>query len=322
MSEPILNIFDDTNDYDVAKSKAMGGTELSYKWMTERVDQELLEQFQIICSRLRNLENKPRIFWIHDTADDPEVQFLRKEPQKLGLFETIVFVSNWQQQQFATFLGVPWEKGVVIQHAIEPIPQHEKPNDGKIRLIYASTPHRGLEILLDAFEIMDRDDVELEVFSSFKIYDRDEMDEQYKPLYQKAEEMKNVIYHGSQPNEMVREAMQRSHILAYPSVYPETACITAIEAMSAGLICVLPNLAALPETCANFAWMYNFTQNPKEHAKVFAGVMNGAIDQFWEDSVQSILKTQKAYFDLFYSWDNRVFKWNQLMKSILASPTK
>ena len=67
------------------------------------------------------------------------------------------------------YLGVPWEKGVVIQHAIDPFPVHEKPDD-KIRLIYASTPHRGLELLLHAFEQIDRDDIELEVFSSFKIY--------------------------------------------------------------------------------------------------------------------------------------------------------
>ena len=63
--------------------------------------------------------------------------------------------------------------------------------------------------------------------------------------------------------------------------------------------------------------MYNFTPNPNEHVKIFKGVLEGAIDQAKEDSVQAILKTQKAYFDLFYSWDNRVNKWNQLLASIL-----
>ena len=71
MNDPVLNIFDDTDDYDVTTSKAMGGTELIYKWMTERADPKLLDQFQIISSRLRKLEDKPRIFWVHDTADDP-----------------------------------------------------------------------------------------------------------------------------------------------------------------------------------------------------------------------------------------------------------
>ena len=62
MSDMILNIFDDTDDYDVTNTKAMGGTELSYKWMTDRVDKELLSKVQVICSRLRQLEDKQRIF--------------------------------------------------------------------------------------------------------------------------------------------------------------------------------------------------------------------------------------------------------------------
>ena len=318
MSEPLLHIYDDTDDYNVTTTTAMGGTELSYKWMSENVDKNLLDQFQIICSRLRDLEDKPRIFWVHDTASDPEVQFLQKEPEKLNLFETIVFVSNWQQQQYSMYLGVPYEKGVVLQHAITPIPVHEKPTE-KIKLIYASTPHRGLEVLLNAFEILNRKDVELHIYSSMKIYGRDEQDKTFKPLYCRAKYMDNVFYHGSKSNDEVREAMTGCHILAYPSIYPETACITAIEAMSAGMICVLPNLAALPETCANFAWMYNYVSNPRDHAKVFAGVLNGAIDQYWEKSVQNLLKTQKAYFDLFYSWESRAYKWNQLMESILLS---
>ena len=87
--------------------------------------------------------------------------------------------------------------------------------------------------------------------------------------------------------------------------------------MRAGMICVLPNLAAITETWANFAWMYNYVSHPREHARVFTGVMNGDIDPYWEKSLQNLLKTQKAYFDLFYSWESRATKWNQLMESIL-----
>jgi glycosyltransferase involved in cell wall biosynthesis len=289
-----------------------------YNWMTKHCDPSLYEQIQIICSRVRELEtDKPRIFWVHDTADDPEVQFLRREPWKVDLFDAIVFVSHWQQQQYSMFLGVPYEKGVVMQHAIEPFPVHDKPKDGKIRLIYASTPHRGLEVLLDAFEQLNDSRAVLEVFSSFDIYDRAEQNKEFQGLYDRAKFMKNVEYHPSVPNNVIREAMQRSHILAYPSIYPETSCITVIEAMSAGLLCLVPNLAALPETCANFAWMYNFINDKDQHAKVYSELLKGAIDQYWNDSLQNILKTQKAYFDVFYSWDQRAHKWNQLMESVL-----
>ena len=146
--------------------------------------------FQWIASRKRKLEDKPRLFWVHDLAQDPEVQFLKEKPEEgRGLFEKIIFVSHWQQYQYAVYLGIPYDHGVVVQHAIEPIPIHEKPND-KISCIYMSTPHRGLEILLDAWELMKKeypseavDSAELNIFSSFKIYDRPHMEEQYRHVF-------------------------------------------------------------------------------------------------------------------------------------------
>ena len=59
-----------------------------------------------------------------------------------------------------------------------------------------------------------------------------------------------------------------------------------------------------------FAYVGEFLSNPQNYTSVKQA--NG----FY--SLQGILKTQKAYFDLFYSWDNRIYKWNQLMESILA----
>ena len=240
--------------------KAAGGTELMQKWLFDKLDPELKNYFQWIASRKRKLEDKPRLFWVHDLAQDPEVEFLKDRNNMLH-FEKIIFVSNWQQYQYGVYLGVPYDHGVVIQHAIEPIPEHEKPKD-KISCVYMSTPHRGLELLLQAWERLKEtneseavQNAELNIFSSFKIYDRPHMDEQYRHVYKKANDMESVNYHGTVSNDKIREELQKNHIMAYPSVYMETACISAIEAMSAKCMVVCPNLGALPETCANFAWM-------------------------------------------------------------------
>lgn len=305
------------DDYSVETSKANGGTELMYRWLKARIDPQLFDQFQIICSRVRHLEDKPRILWVHDTAHDPEVQFLKTNPKRMDDFDIIVFVSHWQQQMYNIFLNVPYEKGLVIPHAIEQFDDHQKPKDGKLQLIYASTPHRGLDVLLNAVEQLDRDDFELHVYSSFKIYDRGHMDAQFQQLYDKAKSMKNVHYHGTVSNDEIRQAMIKSHILAYPSTYVETSCITAIEALSSGLLTICPNLGALPETAANFAWLYNFEQDKNRHAHVFARILDRAIVHYWEPSVQSLLNIQSNYFRIFYSWDNRIDKWYQLMHSLL-----
>ena len=79
--------------------KAAGGTELVQKWLFDRLDPELRDYFQFVASRKRKLEDKPRLFWVHDLAQDPEVAFLKEHKNMLD-FEKIIFVSNWQQYQY------------------------------------------------------------------------------------------------------------------------------------------------------------------------------------------------------------------------------
>ncbi len=60
--------------------KALGGTELMRNWLYEEVEKResgLLDNFQIISTRVRELEDKKRILWVHDLASDPEVQHLK-----------------------------------------------------------------------------------------------------------------------------------------------------------------------------------------------------------------------------------------------------
>ena len=301
--------------------KAAGGTELMQKWLFSRLDPELRDYFQWIASRKRKLEDKPRLFWVHDLAQDPEVEFLKEQKNMLD-FEKIIFVSNWQQYQYGVYLGVPYDHGVVIQHAIDPIPKHDKPKD-KISCVYMSTPHRGLELLLGAWRVLKEtnksevvQNAELNVFSSFKIYDRPHMDEQYRHIYKQANDMEQVNYHGTVSNNKIREELEKNHIMAYPSVYMETACISAIESMSAKCMVVCPNLGALPETCANFAWMYGYEPNPEKHIAVHAHILGKAIENYWATETQTLLTLQKSYFDMFYDWELRMNQWNTFLKSL------
>ena len=312
---------DSTEQLNPDTPNAMGGTELAQKWLFSRLDPELKDYFQFVASRKRKLEDKPRIFWVHDLAQDPEVEFL-KEHKNMLEFEKIVFVSHWQQYQYGVYLGVPYDHGVVVQHAIDPIPEHEKPKD-KINCVYFSTPHRGLEVLLEAWSEMKKrypseavDSAELNIFSSFKIYDRPHMDEQFRHVYQKAKDMPQVNYSGSVPNEDIRKNLEKMHILAYPSTYMETACITALESLSAKCLAVIPNLAALPETTANFAWMYNYEPAPERHVAVHAHILSRAIDNYWAEETQSLLNVQKQYFDIFYNWDLRANQWNSFLNGL------
>ena len=323
-----VDFSNDTSTLDAVSEKAIGGTELMRDWLfteMEKAEPGLKDKFQFISTRVRNLDvDKQRILWIHDLANDPEVQHL-KDKENWKNFERIVFVSHWQQHQFKMLLGFPYEKGVVIQNAIYPIPEHEKPKDGKINVCYFSTPHRGLELLLNAWEFMRTElkgglNAELNIYSSFKIYDRGHLDEQSRHIYKRAREMDGVNYHGTVSNDEIREMLPNQHVMAYPSIYEETSCLTLIEAMSAGCLGVIPNLGALPETGANFPWMYGFEEDPEKHRQVMGHILGRAIAHFWDDDVQNLLKIQRSYFDMFYNWDLRGGQWLQFLHAIQDTP--
>ena len=87
--------------------------------------------------------------------------------------------------------------------------------------------------------------------------------------------------------------------------------------MSAGCAVVCPSLAALPETTGGFALMYPFDEDKQHHANMFYNVLEGAIDQFWDEEMQTKLLLQKLTTDTFYDWDLRAAEWNGLLRSLL-----
>ena len=161
----------------------------------------------------------------------------------------IVFNSNWNYEKFVYQFKVPDNKSLVIKNAVEKIEFHEKPKD-KINLIYHTTPWRGLKILIKVFEDLNLENVELNVCSSTKIYGKkfdDILGKEYENIFNKCKNLKNINYLGFVKNEEVIKLLKKTHIYSYPSIWPETSCISAIESMAAGCQIVTTNLGALYE---------------------------------------------------------------------------
>ena len=317
-----IEIDEDDLKKNTMHKEAKGGTELMLAGLKERLDSETWDKFNFIMSRVRDEfidEDRPNILWLQDLPEDPESEHL-KDASSRERFAKIVFNSNWQQQQYFMKLGVPYEDGVVLKNCCETFEPHDKPKGDKLRLVYFSTPHRGLHILESAVRHLEtqRDDFEVDVYSSFKIYGWEEQDKQFQDLYDRLNELKSVNYHGTVSNEEIRKALQTSHILAYPSTYVESSCCVAIEAMAAGLLAVVPNYGALTETCTDYAWMYNWESDPSKHAQKYAGILNSALEQYWNPALQRILQLQALYYNYFYSWDMRIAQWTSLLSGIEA----
>ena len=298
---------------------SQGGSEVMVEGMLARVDPELLSNFQIIPSRVRDLrEDKIRIYWLHDLPWDPETNHL-KEPWSRDRFHKIVYCGNWQMNKYQDFLGIPQDnKTAVLETAIEPIEFVAKSKD-EIRLVYTSTPQRGLEILVPVFEELAKkyDNIVLDVFSSFKIYGWEDADAQFEHLYERCRQHPKINYHGFAPNAVVREHVQKAHIFAYPSIWLECNSKSLIEAMSAGALCVHPNYGGLADTAGGMTSMYHWNQDKNVHANMFYQMLDQAIGVVNEEQTQNYLRFVKSYADSRYNWNKVALQWTGMLQHLV-----
>lgn len=313
-------------------AKSYGGTELTKRGLAKHLDPILLDNFQIICSRVRELkEDKIRIWWIHDTEGDPECIKIRDENFR-AQFHNIVFTSEYQYNQFRTVHGLPYDdKFLVIESGVDPLkpekwrrqPNGDKPAD-PIKLIYTSTPQRGLGILLPVVDQLSKHypEIHLDVFSSFKLYGWDEMDKQFEAMYDYARKHPNITYHefsGADSNDKVRKYVEAAHIFAYPCMHPETFCRSLVEAMSAQCLCVHPNFAALPFTSGGLNIMYAGSADHQKHFSSFGKHLDIAIRMVRDewDIITPRLQFNKAFVDTCYATSVIANKWTSLCKQLV-----
>lgn len=304
--------------------RAMGGTELMQLGLERHVDPELLSKFQIIASRARELDpDRKKILWCHDLPRDPEVAHLADGGYQK--YDHIVFVSHWQRAMYHEILGVPYSHSSVMLNAIEP---NDKivlrvPGDRKVRLVYFSTPHRGLDLLYPVFAHMAKTDpdLELHVYSSFKLYGWEQRDEPFRPLFDAIDAHPQIINHGTVSNAQIREDLPNYDILAYPSTWQETSCLCLIEAMASGLLCVHSSLGALPETSMQQTLMYNYTDDRTAHANRFLNYLDYAVQLIRsnDERVHHTLKyVTPKLINNTYGWEIRGTEWEVLLNSILT----
>ncbi len=308
--------------------KAKGGTELMRDLLESRLSPELLDNFQIFMSRPRDFDyTKIRIIQCHDLAEDPESAKFRDQEFR-DSFHKLVFISNWQYQRYQLIHNIPYnDNSIVLETGIEPAFSnsngedfHQYKDKEKIRLVYTSTPQRGLDILVPVFETLaeKNPNIHLDVFSSFKIYGWDDADKQFEPLYDRIRNHPQMTYHGFTSNDKLREHLTKCHIFAYPSTWLETSCRAMLEAMSAGLVCVHPNYGALAETsgCLNVMYQGDI-QDKNRHAQIFAGYLQSAINFVKEDQHISMTRFNKTFVDSRFNIDVIVNRWEMMLKDLL-----
>ena len=290
-----------------------GGSENQLRLLLNHLPDECFKDINLILNNTDYdmLEkNKINVLWMQHFVNQKEAQNLGSKDY-VDKLDYIVFNSNWNFEKFGYQFRVPENKSLVIRNAVEKIELKQKPKD-KFNLIYHSTPWRGLVHLIKVFKNLNMENVELNVCSSTKIYGK-----KFEAIYGKSYEniltecknAKNVNYLGFVDNKKTIELLKKTHIFAFPSIWPETSCISAIEALAAGCEVVTTNLGALYETCTPFATFVGFDKNFDNLEKKYAKTLSNSIKNYWSTKNQKKLELQHETINSTYSWETRSIEW-------------
>lgn len=259
--------------------------------------------------------------------------------------DAITCVSKWHVEQVKRSWMINERQLFVVPNGVDPdlyVPSGGKPfvmltDDepgrheenrmtlprSKFNLLYQSRPERGLAHLVRPGGIMDRCR-DLPVHLTFCGYDNTvpEMRAYYESLYQQAAALPNVSFVGPLTKPQLAELQRKCDVMVYPTEFEEVSCITAMEAMHAGLPMLSSRYGALPETCdkmgsklfdlkegkadedAFVAWLSTTLKDRAEYPGVLSDMRDAqfaaSLSRTWKDATQDLLAVIDTCFSRRY----------------------
>jgi len=305
--------------------KPRGATEIQHELLEKYVGKELLSRVQICTSvpgKVPLDPNKVNILWQKNSYDQPNLQEFFGNKSRHKEYDWYVFNSHWNYEKFRYFFDIPTERSIVIKNGIESFPQRKIYKKGEpIKLIHHCTPWRGLNVLLRAMQEINDPNITLDVYSSTQVYGdefKKQNDDQFKPLYEQAKQLPNVNYIGYETNEYIKANMNKYDMFVYPSIFEETSCVSALEALASGVHVITNNYGALYETCAEWPVYVNYTEDFEQMAKGTAAAIKIAASYLHEPFIQDHLEQQQLFYKRFYNWNKKGMEWESFLRGAIS----
>ena len=234
-----------------------------------------------ICQRhpaayIQPNQAKINLWWVHDLGVKRN---LSPVVGQMWQIDAVMPVSQWFKDQLVDVWSLNPEIVIPIHNGVDYAEfdmydlkdnslKHEDEGKKPVTLIYSSRPERGLERLVKPGGIMERllkkaPHVKLKVCG----YDHavPNLEGMYGMMRQRIEDLPNCEHMGALPKkELYRVMCEEADVWCYPTSFEEVSCITAMEAMAAGLTIVATNVAALPETLDTYSNCVLFNEEDVE----------------------------------------------------------
>ena len=233
-------------------------------------------------------------------------------------------LSEWHKDFVKGYHGIPEDKLLITSNGINLSRFDKEVEREPYRLIYSSSPDRGLDSLLYLFDFLKQEipEIELHIFYGFDTWG--------KAIFQRGNEkeienMKNlkkmmkkdgVFYHGRISQDQLAEEFLKSSLFAYPTDFEETFCISAIEAQRAGLPVISSNYCGLKTTVGDSAILIGNGEKGQSYTKEYRMEFVEKCMELLNDKEKWDFWSKKGLENSKkYSWDKVAASWKSLFKT-------
>ena len=191
--------------------------------------------------------------WVHDIWLDSN----GNANLNIDKIDKVFCLSPWHKQ---FFLGhhktVPENKIHITRNGIDLARFEGKVRKIPGRMIYSSSPDRGLDLLLDLLPRIQKEvpEAEVHIFYGFENWEKSARSRNDQSQIALIEGLKKkftqpgVCYRGRVGQKTLAREFMKAELWAYPTWFTETFCITGVEAMASGTPIVTTDVAALTTT--------------------------------------------------------------------------
>lgn len=256
---------------------------------------------------------KKTYIWLHDTVAHSAWNglFMPQEGKFLlqniiHKIDGIVVLTEWHKEFVKLHYSLDPDKIYIIGNAIDTSRYNKQVERVKNRFIYTSNPNRGLrELVFNFSKIKEKlPDAELWVYRG-----EDDFKGEYKDFLELMKTIPYIKFMGRLDNNELVEHQMKSDFWYYPTNWAETYCISALECMAAGCICITSNLAALKDTVGDRGILL---KNSIHSASYFEEAENKIVEIANDDSLKEHFRSKGIEWARNQSWKLRAKEWLQL----------
>jgi len=247
-----------------------------------------------------------KVFYIaHDAYDQQHVKWMMNLNAEQHL-NKIICVSDWQRQTFIDYLKVDPNKITVLGNPIDYSLHNGYAQRDLNKLVFASIPYKGLEIIPDLFtEIKIRSknaDLHLDIYSSFELYGDSEGNQQYGEIFHALNNMKDVNLFKPISMKGLAYVYKTANLNIAPSIYHETFGRIFVEAAASGCLTVCMNNGANKEVLKDNGFVLDF-----------ASIFNTDAFDYFVDKVCELL--DKDLYSMRVNAEREMKKWDYMILS-------